>query len=110
MPGRPSSRTTRPGAPTRRPPRAAWTVIGSAWHRPGSCGRCATRPRPARIDASSPGSGVLADGVDLVRHQPVGLAVDRVGRLGVRCLDEAEDLARALVDPVPQVADAVRAL
>jgi hypothetical protein len=45
--------------------------------------------------------------VDGVGDQPVRLAVHGVGRLGVRRLDEAEDLALALVDPVPQVADVV---
>ena len=52
----------------------------------------------------------LRDGVDLVGDQPVRLAVDRVGGLGVGRLDEAEDLARGLVDPVAQVAHAVGAL
>jgi hypothetical protein len=55
-------------------------------------------------------SGPFLDLVDRVRHQAVGLAVHGVGRLRVRCLDEAEDAALALVHPVAQVVDVVSAL
>src|SRR3954453_7232621 len=44
---------------------------------------------------------------DLVGHETVRLAVDGVGRLGVGRVDEAEDLALVLADPVTQVLHAV---
>jgi hypothetical protein len=60
-----------------------------------------------------PGSrplGVLADGVDLVGDEPVSLPVNGVGGLGVRRVNQAEDLSRFLVHPVAQVVDSVRCL
>ena len=44
----------------------------------------------------------------LVGDQAVGLSVDAMG--GVGGLDQAEDLAGALVGPVPEVLDAVGVL
>jgi hypothetical protein len=53
---------------------------------------------------------VLADGVDLVRDEPVSLPVNGVGGLGVRRVNQTEDLPRFLVHPVAQVVDSVRCL
>ena len=53
---------------------------------------------------------MLVNGVDLVRDEPVGLPVHGVGGIRVWCLDEAKDLPRLLIDPVPQIVDAVRTL
>lgn len=53
---------------------------------------------------------MLADEIDLVSDKAVRLAVHCVGGLGIRRLDEAEDLARQLVDPVAQLVDPVRTL
>src|SRR5262249_54572574 len=47
---------------------------------------------------------------DLVGDQTVGFAVDRGGGFLARRLHQTEDLARALVVPVAQVADAVLVL
>src|SRR6266850_7904196 len=47
---------------------------------------------------------------DLVGDQAVGLTVHRGGGFLARSLDETEDLARALVVPVAQIADAVLVL
>src|SRR4051812_32749549 len=58
-----------------------------------------------------PGGGSAgADLVDLVGDHAVRLTVHRVGRVGVRCLDETEDRAGLLVDPEALVVDAVIAL
>src|SRR5687767_1906989 len=48
--------------------------------------------------------------VDLFRHEAVRFAVDPMSRLRVRRLDEAEDLARLLVDPIAAVVDPVLTL
>ena len=56
------------------------------------------------------GSGPFLHLIDGVRDESVGLSVDRVGSLGVRSLDKAEDLSLALVHPVAQIADLVLAL
>jgi len=72
-------------------------------------GRCrSTDPGPTGEPSAA--SDAFLDAVDGVRHQSVRLAVHGVGGLGVGCLDEAEDLALALVDPVAQVVDPVRVL
>ena len=86
------------------------TVIRSAWHRPAPGGTSASRPglRWSRRRHRAQECSLTRE--DLVGDEAVGLAVHRVGRLGVRRLDEAEDLPGALVDPVAQVADAVRPL
>src|SRR3954453_11620659 len=55
-------------------------------------------------------SGVLLDPVDLVGDEAVGFTVDTVGGLGVRGVDQAEQLPRRLVDPVLQVLHLVRVL
>src|SRR5438270_4534057 len=86
------------------------------------------RPTNCRLDtpwATAPGSSVadnyvqpmygeglctFCNGGDGVGDQSVGGAVDGLGGRGVRRLDEAEHLARALVEPVLQVTDAVALL
>jgi hypothetical protein len=45
--------------------------------------------------------------IDLVGDQTVGFAVNCVGSLGVRSVNQAEDLARLLVNPIPFVAHTV---
>ena len=45
----------------------------------------------------------LAHREDLVCQQAVCFAVDARSGIGVRRVDEAEDLSAVLVDPVPQV-------
>src|SRR5215211_6280007 len=55
-------------------------------------------------------SAVLGDLEDLVGYQAVGLTVNRVRGLRIGSLDEAEDLAGLLVDPVALVVHAVLAL
>src|SRR3954452_9594586 len=52
-------------------------------------------------------SDAFGDREDRVGEQSVGLAVYRDRSLGVRCLDQAEDPAVGLVDPVRLVVDAV---
>src|SRR5829696_5494025 len=47
---------------------------------------------------------------DLVGHEPVRLPVNRLGRLLVGGLNEAEDLSRVPVEPVPVVLDPVLVL
>src|SRR5438094_246789 len=47
---------------------------------------------------------------DLVRDQPVRLAVDRCRGLLAGCLDETEHLAGPLVEPVAQIVDTVLVL
>src|SRR5664279_3698132 len=54
------------------------------------------------------GWDVLAVG-DLLREQAVGPAVNRGRAAGVRRIDQAEDLAAGLVDPVAQVVDMMAA-
>src|SRR5664280_1324774 len=49
-------------------------------------------------------------GGDLLGEQAVGPAVNRGGSGGVRGVDQAEDFAAGLVDPVAQVVDIVAAL
>ncbi len=46
----------------------------------------------------------------LVGHEAVSLAVHLVGALGRGCLDQAEDLALRLVDPIAQVPHVTGAL
>jgi len=46
------------------------------------------------LELVEPGEGSLGHLVDLVSDEAMPLAVNAVGRLGVRCLDEAEDLPR----------------
>jgi hypothetical protein len=53
---------------------------------------------------------VFGDFEDFVGHEPVRLAVQRIGRLGARSRDQAEDLSGLLVHPVPALVDAVTAL
>src|SRR5258706_15648461 len=55
-------------------------------------------------------SGPLTDLVPLVGHEAVGLAMDTVRGVLVRCVDEAVDMATHFVDPVVLVVDAVLAL
>src|SRR3954470_24339123 len=69
----------------------------------GSAQRTALRVRRGTSDA-------FRDGVDLIGDEPVGVAVHGVRGLGGRGVDEAEDLAGALVDPVAKVLDVVVAL
>jgi hypothetical protein len=52
-------------------------------------------------------SVALGHSVDLVGDQPVGLAVHGGGGLRVRRVDQAEDLALLLLDPLPQAVDVV---
>ncbi len=54
--------------------------------------------------------GAFLDLDQLVGHQPVRLAVHPLGRLLVRGFDQAEDLARAFVEPVLVIRDTVLAL
>src|SRR4051794_1228437 len=67
-------------------------------------------PGSAAASAVGRGSGALLDRDHLVGDQPVRLAVHPRGGLGVRRLDQAEHLARALVEPVLLVVDPVGAL
>jgi hypothetical protein len=55
-------------------------------------------------------SAVLADRVDLVGHESVGVAVDRGCILSAVRIHEAEDLAARLIHPVAQIADVVPSL
>src|SRR5215469_7630194 len=55
-------------------------------------------------------SGALGDWVDLVGDEPVCFAVHGSRGVGVWGIDQAEDLAVLLVDPVPQVVNAVGVL
>jgi hypothetical protein len=52
----------------------------------------------------------FGDRVDLVGDEPVRLAVHDGRGVGVRGVDQAEDLAVRLIDPVAQVLDTVTAL
>lgn len=61
-------------------------------------------------DSSPVLSGVFGDRVDLVGDQTVGLTMHRTGILSGICFYQTEDLACRLVDPIPQIADAVRSL
>src|SRR3954452_6040633 len=72
----------------------------------------ADRLADARRTSWSEKSGLAAfvDLEDLVRDQPMGFAMDRVGRFSVGSLHQTEDLACALVDPIALVVDAVGAL
>src|SRR5688572_10347416 len=72
---------------------------------------------PRRGRRRSPGSprrtracSSLQDRVDLVGHQTVRLAVHGVRGVGVRRLDQAEDLAALLIHPVVEVAHPVTVL
>src|ERR1700745_1209053 len=60
--------------------------------------------------APGPGAGSLGDRVDLIGYEPVRLAVHAFGGVGVRGIDQAEDLAVLLIHPVAQVMNAVCAL
>src|SRR3954447_17480023 len=96
-----------------------WTGPGTSRTRGWSTSVGPSPPTPAvrtaaRSEAhaarATPPSDPLGDRVDLVGDETVGLAVDRVGRLRVRGVDQAEDLALVLVDPVAEVLHVVRAL
>src|SRR3954451_3648833 len=67
----------------------------------------ARRPDPAPRRRTS---AALLHGDELVRHETVRLAVHPCGGLGVRGVDQAEDLAGVLVEPVALVVDAVGVL
>lgn len=49
----------------------------------------------------------FGNGINFVGNESVGFTVDGVGCLRVRCLDQAEDFARLLVNPILQVVDSV---
>jgi hypothetical protein len=71
----------------------------------------ATRTRGGQPPNAGPGElGPLVDREDAVGDQAVGLAVHARRRLGVGRLDQAEDLARGGVDPVPGVLHVVAVL
>src|SRR5215217_7085611 len=81
---------------TRRSRYGAWRLLVSPrvrWWRSAVC-------RPVC-------SGSLVELVDLVGYEAVRFTMHRAGGFRVRRLDEAEDLARLLVDPVALVVDAV---
>src|SRR5689334_22932134 len=82
---------------------------GAGGQRPG-CGPGSPGARPTALCDGEEGSGSLGDWVDLVGDEPVCLAVDGSGGVGVWGIDQAEDLAVLLVDPVPQVVNAVGVL
>src|SRR5256714_8660374 len=65
------------------------------------------RPGPYGLRPPGIRSATFLDLEDLVGHQPVRLAVHGRGRFRRGRVDEAEDPALLLVDPVPQVADVV---
>src|SRR5262245_2475681 len=67
---------------------------------PSATAAAPRRPRLMRSLRRMTMSGPLLDLEDLVRDETVGLAVDSGGGVGGRGLDQAEDLARALVHPV----------
>jgi hypothetical protein len=46
-------------------------------------------------------SVAFGDLVDLIGDETMGLAVHPRGRLCIRGIDEAEDLPRLLIDPIP---------
>jgi hypothetical protein len=50
---------------------------------------------------------VLDDQEDLISHKTVSLTMHRVRRFGIRSFHQAEDLAGGLVQPMPQIPDAV---
>src|SRR5215217_3596467 len=84
---------------TRRSRYGAWRLLVSPrvrWWRSAVC-------RPVC-------SGSLVELVDLVGYEAVRFTMHRAGGFRVRRLDEAEDLARLLVDPVALVVDAVLVL
>src|SRR5712691_4262301 len=85
------------------PPRSAAT------QKPGDkyCPVPLAEPGPGSFLRGTGKSRSFGDGVDLVGDEPVCLAVHRGGRIGVWRVDQAEDLAVLLVDPVAQVMDAV---
>src|SRR5262249_9673957 len=66
--------------------------------------------RGPRVTGTGAGSGALGDRVDLVGDEPVRLAVHRRRGVRVRRVDQAKDLAMLLVDPIPQVVNAVGVL
>ena len=55
-------------------------------------------------------SVAFGDLVDLIGDETMGLAVHPRGRLGIRSIDEAEDLPRLLIDPIPFVVRSVPSL
>ena len=97
-----------------------WVAAGCQWlHVVNLDGAFAGSLQPGHANRSVTGGGAVGaarpsrpflDDVDLVGDQAVRLAVDGVGGLRVRGVDEAEDLPRRLVDPVPEVLDPVSAL
>ena len=55
-------------------------------------------------------SVAFGDLVDLIGDETIGLAVHSRGRLCIRGIDEAEDLHRLLIDPIPSVVHSVLSL
>src|SRR4029453_15629464 len=97
----------------------SWNAPVAARARFTSDGRATTVPRATVMQATSAMqvaaryvferliSSSLDDRVDGVRDEAVRLAVDPVRRLGVGRVDQAEDPAGRLVDPVAEIANAV---
>src|SRR5215469_1353243 len=93
--------------------RAVWPHAGASQPVTASAATAATAPslakRVARIGVLL-SSGSFLDLVDVVGDKAVSLPVDAGGGLGCGGLDQAEHLAVALIDPVPEVPDVVSVL
>src|SRR3954451_10649468 len=106
-----TARTTEDTATTDRP-----TVLSSGPSSPRVAGRSHAKPSNGATTGDYCGCrahrrGLARDDlVDLVSDEAVGLAVHGVGGVRVRRIDQAEDLAVGLVDPVALVVDTVVAL
>ena len=96
---RPSSTSSSPGSSGRSVPMCS----SPRWSR--ADGRPCKRRSPTRRRSSD--SAALGDLEEPIREEPVGQAVDFLGRLRARCIHETEDLAGGFVEPVAEVVDAI---